>query len=439
MKLERVICTTCGNSLETTLDQSAVTCDACGNTFLVRNGIDLATKSEKEISGIKKLRNNLQRSVVADDHKNILHFSKEILRLVPKDDLANYYYAYANYTFGSRKYLFDFYSITIQITEEAEEIINHIIECGDVRDKSLIEIFISRNNPDKLETYRERYAQKLLDEENYSSIPRDIFISFRSTDIEIASKVLTTLEQDSYSCWISSRNLRPNDNDNYWNNIEDAITKCTVFIVISSHDAMISRDVKKELDIATKQKKKRLEFKIDKVAHTALFKYFFDGCNWIDANSRIDDALKELQTRVYDLVNTTEVQQHSTSSFNNGDNDDFIRKINRANIELLGKNYEGASNTIKDALGIDPENAEAWWMLFLTEIFLPDFESFHDFIERNTTLSKLAEIYSKVSYKQYKKHSMQGKPQYPQKIKRFEEIIYQEIIKYINHIPTWFS
>lgn len=432
MKLERIICTTCGNSLEATLDQSAITCDACGNTFLVSNGIDFATKSEKEISGIKKLRNNLQRSVVADDHKNILHFSKEILRLIPKDDLANYYYAYANYTFGSRKYLFDFYSIQVQIPEESDEIINHIIEYSDVRDKSLIEIFISRNNPVKLEKYRERYLQKLVDEEHYSSIPRDIFISFRSTDIEIATKTLETLEKDGYTCWISSRNLRPNDNDNYWFNIEDAITKCSVFLVISSQDAMISRDVKKELDIATKQKKKRLELKIDTVQHTSLFKYFFDGCKWVDGTKNIDGALQELKTRVYDLINEADVQQHTTSSFSGGENEEFTRKMNRVKVELLGKNFEGASNTIKDALGIDPENAEAWWMLFLTENYLVDFEAFHEYIEKNNTLGKLAEMYSKVSYRQYKKHAMQGKPQYPKRIERFEEIIYEEIIKYIN-------
>jgi len=432
MELERIICTTCGNSLEATLDQSAVTCDACGNTFLVKNGMDLATKSEKEISGIKKLRNNLQRSVVADDHKNILHFSKEILRLVPKDDLANYYYAYANYTFGSRKYLFDFYSLTVQIKEEALEITNHIIEYSDVRDKSLIEIFISRNNPDKLESYRERYSQKLMEEENYSSIPRDVFISFRSTDIEIATTVLDLLEKDGYTCWISSRNLRPNDNDNYWSNIEDAITKCNVFLVISSHEAMISRDVKKELDIATKQKKKRLELKIDTATHTSLFKYFFDGCKWIDATQNVELALKELQSRTYDLINEVTVQKHSTTAYKNTENDDFMRKLNRAKVELIGKNYSDAANTIKDALGIDPENAEAWWMLFLAENCLPDFETFHQYVERTNTLSKLAEIYSKVSYKQYKKHAMGGKPTYPKRIERFEEVIYEEIVKYIN-------
>ena len=77
MQLVKVVCTTCGNNLETKEDTSAITCEYCGNTFLMSNGIDFALKTDEEIGSIKKLRNNLQRSVLADDHKNILAFTKE--------------------------------------------------------------------------------------------------------------------------------------------------------------------------------------------------------------------------------------------------------------------------------------------------------------------------------------------------------------------------
>jgi|GEM_PF-2615260 len=434
MSLNRVVCTTCGNTLEASLEESTVKCDACGNTFLVTNGLEFAGKSEEEIGSIKKLRNNLDRAVIADDQKNILHFSKEILRLIPKDDLANYYYAYANYTFGSRKYLFDYYDQEIKnLPKAVDEIIEHIISYSDVRDKSLIETFIARNSPTALETYRQKYNQKLIDEENYSSIPRDVFISFRSSEIEDANEVLEILEKDGVSCWISSRNLRPNDNENYWTNIEDAITKSKIFLVISSHDAMISRDVKKEIDIAGKQQKQRIEYKIDKTRHTSVFKYFFDGYKWIDATENKQDALEQLKRRVYELINSSKTkEQKKNTKVKSQETDEYRRKINRCNVELLGANFVDASNTVKDALGINPEATEAWWLLFLAENKFTSEEMFASYIDKKQTLSKLFDMYNRVSYKQYRKYMVRENEPLPQSIVRFETYIYDDMLEYIN-------
>ena len=436
MDVVKVVCTSCGNNLDVTGDTSAVTCEYCGNTFLLANGIDFALKSESEIGSIGKLRNNLKRSVLADDHKNILAFTKEILRLIPKDDLANYFFAYANYSFGSRRYLFDFYEHTVQIKTDSESIIDHIVEYSDVRDKSLIENFIARHNPDKLESYRNKYQQKLIDEENYSSIPRDIFISFRSTEIEIANEVLEVLEKDGSSCWISSRNLRPNDNENYWTNIEDAISKSKIFLVISSNEAMISRDVKKELDIANKQNKKRIEFKVDSSRHTSTFKYFFDGLKWIDASENKEDALAELKRRVYAMLTDSNAtytsKQQNNQNVSDSDSSDFIRKMNRAKVELMGFNYKDAANSIKDALGINPESSDAWWLLFLAENNFVSTETFNEYISKKQTLSKMADLYNKVAYKQYKKLAPSDYSGEALNTKKFEKFLYDDIVMYIN-------
>ncbi len=435
MDIVNAVCTSCGNNLDVTEDTNAVTCEYCGNTFLLANGIDFALKSETEIGSIGKLRNNLKRSVLADDHKNILAFSKEILRLIPKDALANYFFAYANYSFGSRRYLFDFYDQTVQIKNEYNTIIDHIIEFSDVRDKSLIENFIARHNPDKLEGYRDRYSRKLVDEENYSSIPRDIFISFRSTEIEVANEVLETLEKDGSTCWISSRNLRPNDNENYWTNIEDAITKSRIFIVVSSNEAMISRDVKKELDIASKLNKKRIEFKVDTSRHTSTFKYFFDGIKWIDATENKEDALIELKRRVYTMLTDTtthDSKPQNKQAPNDSDSSDFIRKMNRSKVELMGYNYKDAANSIKDALGINPESSDAWWLLFLAENNFVSTETFNEYISKKQTLSKMADLYNKVAYKQYGKLAPLDYSGEALNTKKFEKFLYDQVVEYIN-------
>jgi len=432
--LKRIVCTTCGSSLEASADESVKKCDSCGNTFLVTDGEEFSGKSEKEISSIKKLRANLKNSIKADDHKNILHFSKEILRLIPKDYAANYFYAYSNYSFGSRRYLFDFYNrVFTDLPLEVERITKHMIDYADIRDKNAVEIFISNNMPQRLDEYRKVYQQKLIDEENYSQIPRDVFISFRSSDLEWAEEVLKELEKDGNTCWISTRNLRPNDNENYWNNIEDAITKCKLFLVVSSHDAMISRDVKKEIDIATKLLKPRIEYKIDSSAHTSFFKYFFDGEKWIDATNDKEEAIKTLVKRVYEAINT-EVKKATKRKTKKqlSEIDEFTKKINRSRIELLSGSYKDAAHTVKDALGISPDSSEAWWLLFLSENELASTEAFDATIMKNISFAQLVGYYNQVPYQQYKKYEYYKETEFPSNIQNYERILYDEIMKYTS-------
>ena len=434
MELYRVACTTCGNSLEVETEDTTILCDACGNTFLVTNGKDFASKSDKEISNIKKLRSNLQKSVLSDDHKNILHFSKEILSLIPKDYLGNYFYAYANYSFGSRRYLFDFYEQVINdLPEETDNIIDHMTDYSDVRDRSLVEKFITNNDLSKLDKYKDVYRQKLVDEENYSAIPRDIFISFRSTELVSANEVLNILEEDSNTCWISTRNLRPNDNDNYWSNIEDAIKKSRLFLVVSSHDAMISRDVKKEIEIATRLKKRRIEYKIDKSKHTSVFKYFFDGDKWVDATEDKEQALKTLKKRVYEILNSEIKKENNKRSRKQAsETDEYTKKMNRSRVELLNSNFEDASNTIKDALGVSPDSSEAWWLLFLSKNNITSTEDFYKKIKGLSSLSQLISYYEQVPYKQYKRYAEFKDNEYPENIEKYEKLIYDDLLKYIN-------
>lgn len=96
-----------------------------------------------------------------------------------------------------------------------------------------------------LKSYQKIFVKRKEKEEHYDDIPRDVFICHRSTDVEYAEEIVRILERDGNQCWISTRNLRPNDSENYWDNIEKAIKNCEVFLVASSEEAMLSNDVKK--------------------------------------------------------------------------------------------------------------------------------------------------------------------------------------------------
>ncbi len=434
MELTKIVCTSCGSSLQIDHDNATQTCDACGSTFLVSNGVEFALKGTKEHKHIAKLRSNLKRAIEVDDHKNILHFTKEILRLIPKDTLANYYFAYANYKFGARRYLLNFYNQTnFTIEQDIIDIVDHMITYSDLRDKHLVVTFIEQNMPSKLDEYERVYNQKIIEEENYSSIPRDVFISYRSTDQDIANDVVEAIESDGYSCWISSRNLRPNDNENYWSNIEDAITKANIFLVITSEGAMLSQDVRKELDIAMKLKKNRLEFKIDQAKHTSTFKYFFDGYKWIDATTDREAAFKELKHRVYhalqeaNLKTTTSQEKRQKTQL-----DEYDKLLNRSRIELINQNYVDAIDTTKEALSLKPNAQEAWFHLFLAENAFSSEDAFHTFTEKEDNLDQLMKCYQQSAYQQYKKYTPFIDGHYPKTIKPFEDALYDQLLYYIN-------
>ncbi|MEC9485651.1 MAG: toll/interleukin-1 receptor domain-containing protein [Candidatus Izemoplasma sp.] len=434
MELTKIVCTSCGSSIEIDHEQTTQKCEACGSTFLVSNGLEFALKGTKEHKQISKLRDNLNRAVEVDDHKNILHFTKEILRLIPKDTLATYYYAYANYKFGARRYLLKFYNQNaFTIETDITKIVDHMITYSDLRDKQLVMSFIESNMPSKLEEYERVYNQKIIEEENYASIPRDVFISYRSTEQDIANTVVDVIESDGYTCWISSRNLRPNDNDNYWSNIEDAITKANIFLVITSESAMLSQDVRKELDIAMKLKKNRLEFKIDDTKHTSTFKYFFDGFKWIDATTDIDGALQELKQRIYhglqeaNLKTTTSQEKRQKTQL-----DEYDKLLNRSHIELINQNYQDAIDTTKEALSLKPNAQEAWFQLFLAENEFSSEEVFHTFTQKDENLDKLMACYQQSAYQQYKKYTPFVDGHYPKTIKPFEDALYEQLLHYIN-------
>ena len=164
--------------------------------------------------------------------------------------------------------------------------------------------------------YIERVCQEWINRASKEK-PYDVFICYKDSDLEkgiertqdsidaheiFAKKVCEELENDGNVCWISSRNLRPNDTENYWVNIQRAIESCKIFLVVSSREAMLSKDVKREIEYAKELNKPRLECKIDDVEHTTFFKMFFDGITWIDMQRLDESSFSNLKWRVYSIL-----------------------------------------------------------------------------------------------------------------------------------------
>ena len=398
-------CTTCGFPMEIDITAKQHTCGACGNSFISNIAQKLSENQNADIDVLKNSRINLDRSISSNDLNTILHFTNLILAMIPEDFIGLYYNAYAAAKLTNPKALHSFlkkhnYEAT---DDDIQEVIEHLAQYSDLRDRKIVIEFVNKISPlmiDRVNTVFDRRIQK---ENDYAVVKRDVFICHRSTDKEEALKVLDTLELDGYTCWISYRNLRPDDNENYWQNIEQAIKHCDIFLVVSSQDSMLSKDVQMEMQVASENKMKRLEYKIDNAIHTTLFKHFFNGLKWVNAINQ--DGLKELKLRVYDLSHATTLSeskkiektynQYIQHSINNNDLDGLVK---RAYFEVSLRRYDDALKNVDKIFDIDIENVDSWIIRLLINENVTNLEHFFEIIE-NYPLDKFDELMSSEPYK----------------------------------------
>lgn len=310
MELISLICPNCGcrELGKIKLNGDFGVCPACNESFVMKRAKELAKVEVDKTNDIKALRENLSKEITINDVRAIKRTASELLEIIPTDVSAAYFYAYAENEMDNHLYLDRFYcDNSLEYTpEEVITIIEHIIEHSDLRDEHIVTKYIASRNGIDAEQYvrhfKMRFEERCRQEELYDNIPRDVFICHRSTDEIIAKKVCEELENDGNVCWISSRNLRPNDTENYWVNIQRAIESCKIFLVVSSREAMLSKDVKREIEYAKELNKPRLECKIDDVEHTTFFKMFFDGITWIDMQRLDETSISDLKWRVYSIL-----------------------------------------------------------------------------------------------------------------------------------------
>ena len=352
-------CSNCGHKQEDSLNSSLVSCNACGREYLAADGIFLSQKTQIELDNLKKLRIRLDELVNINDYQMILSHAQDILKILPDDFVGQYFYAYAAYNLHQPKLLYAFYELH-EIDDSGfniERITNHMVRYADIKDYDRIVNFIIKFNETYITEAKSILKNRFQLEDNYAIVPRDVFISFRSTELDVVKKVVDALEKDGRKCWYSDRNLRKDDNENYWKNIEDAIDQSSIFLLISSQSAMLSPQVQRELQYANKTNKSKLEYKTDDSVHSTLFKHSFDGVKWIDASK--ENQFEQLRNRVFLLL------QNVSSS--NSNHKKLVISLKIAH-DLRQKNkFADALEAYNDFLDEFPNSIEANWGALLSE------------------------------------------------------------------------
>ena len=117
----------------------------------------------------------------------------------------------------------------------------------------------------------------------------DVFISFSSKDELIAHRIYDGLKNRGVLCWISSRDIPPGGN--YQNEIVRALRSASVMVLVFSHNANASNEIKKELALASQYQLMLIPIKIDDAKPIEGLIYSLSTNQWVEIFPDIENKL----------------------------------------------------------------------------------------------------------------------------------------------------
>ena len=315
MQSHTLVCPHCGNrkfSKEITVDTPVLRCPCCDTTFVTEVGLRLAERSAAETARLENLTRQLREAMKNNDADSLISRAEEIREINPDDYTARYCFAFGKSRRGEQGYIRDFYATPASTAteEELRAVVAHVTENSAFRDWRAVEKYLTglsgrlADTDALLSEYHRVYDARLQRESDYLDGERDVFVCHSSHDRDAVAEVLRSIEVGGKSYWVSSRNLRPNDSENYWGAITRAIRSCRIFLLVYSKDAARSTDVMRELEIAYQHKKTVLELNLDATPHTegSVFDRILDGKTWVDASKSLKHGLADLGDRLFDTL-----------------------------------------------------------------------------------------------------------------------------------------
>jgi|GEM_PF-2758555 len=109
----------------------------------------------------------------------------------------------------------------------------------------------------------------------------DVFISHSAKDKPVADAVCATLEIGGVRCWIAPRDIVPGTQ---WGEaIIDAISSCTVMVLVFSSNANESQQIIREVERAVSKGIPVIPFRVEDVDPNKSLEYFISAPHWLDA------------------------------------------------------------------------------------------------------------------------------------------------------------
>ena len=134
---------------------------------------------------------------------------------------------------------------------------------------------------------------------------KEIFISYSSQDTDIATQVVTYLENNGYHCFVSYRDIPVGS---VWASaITEAIEQCKMMIALYTENYNQSQQVDREIELCCDTEKKPVvTFKLSDVPMHGAKKFFLKNLNWINTNGDLLTSLPNLLRTVNQHIGNPE-------------------------------------------------------------------------------------------------------------------------------------
>lgn len=153
----------------------------------------------------------------------------------------------------------------------------------------------------------------------------DVFISYKSEELEIADNVREVLEKNDISCWMAPYSISPGGD--YATDIPIAINTCCVFVLILSEESQTSVWIPKELGVALSKGAIVIPFHIDQSTLTAAFDFSLQNIQRIEAYGRLSQAYEELISSINKVLSVRKKNDNSNSEGNRNKQHDEINQL----------------------------------------------------------------------------------------------------------------
>ena len=127
----------------------------------------------------------------------------------------------------------------------------------------------------------------------------DVFISYSSTDKQVADAVCAALEAKRWRCWIAPRDIVAGSD---WGGaIVAAIEQSRVMVLVYSSRANQSQQVIREVERAVSKGLPIIPFRLEAVPLSKSMEYFLSASHWLDAMS---EPLESHLAKLYRVIRT---------------------------------------------------------------------------------------------------------------------------------------
>jgi hypothetical protein len=129
----------------------------------------------------------------------------------------------------------------------------------------------------------------------------DVFICYSSKDEANARRILAHVEERGFTCWISSRDVRPGRN--YQESIVQAIEHTRIILFLFSENSNKTGEVKKELSLGSSFGKSVIPLRLSPIKPNGALQYELATCQWIDGFEGLEEALAQVVTAIEETLN----------------------------------------------------------------------------------------------------------------------------------------